>query len=242
MASPVSGRLKGKVVFAAAAIFLVTALVTVNAMHAAAQQSQTAAKETSIQGTWQGTLHVQGQQFRAVVKVSGTDLSNLHVELYSIDQSGQPIPASSASFQDGVFKYAIKLMDSSFEGKMSTDGQSISGTVTQGPTSTPIVLVRATPETEWTIPAPPPKIPAMAANASPSFEVATIKPSKPGEPGRLILMRETRFTTVNTTLADLIKFVYGVQDNQLAGRSGYRPTNLILPPNLTPREFPIRSS
>jgi uncharacterized protein (TIGR03435 family) len=213
MTSPVTLHLRRKLLLATATVFL----VTIGVMHAAARQSQTAAKETSIEGTWQGTLHLQGQQFRAVVRVSGTDLNNLHVELYSIDQSGQPIPASSASFQDGVFKYAIKLMDSSFEGKMSADGQSISGTVTQGPISTPIVLVRATPETEWTIPAPPPKVPPMAANADPSFEVATIKPSKPGEPGKAILMRETRFTTVNTTLADLIKFVYGVQDNQLDG-------------------------
>lgn len=159
-------------------------------------------------------------QVRAVVKVSGADPNNLHVEVYSIDQDGQPSPASSASFQDGVFKYAIQQMDSSFEGKISADGQSISGTVTLGAISTPIVLERATPATAWTIPPPRPKIPPMAADANPAFEVATIKPSKPGR--LFISMGEMRFSTRDTTLADLIKFVYGVQDRQVAGPNWIR--------------------
>ncbi len=219
MASPAIQKLdvSRKLLMALTAVCLLTVPVTVGVMHAAAQQSQVAAKETGIQGTWQGTFHVQGQQFRAVVKVSGTDLSNLHVDLYSIDQSGQPIPATSASFQDGVFKYAIKLMDSSFEGKMSADGQSISGTVTQGPISTAIVLVRATPETAWTIPAPPPKIPPMAANANPSFEVATIKPSPPGRPGKGFTLRGSDIIGINLTLLDMITLAYDVQQSQVVG-------------------------
>lgn len=100
---------------------------------------------------------------------------------------------------------------------MSADGKSISGTWKQGPISLPLVLERATPETEWTIPAPPPKIPAMAANADPSFEVATIKPSKPGQPGKLYTVRGTHFMTVNTTLMDLITVAYDVQQKQVVG-------------------------
>ena len=43
----------------------------------------------------------------------------------------------------------------------------------------PLDLVRATPETAWTIPEPPPPPKIMAADAKPEFEVSTIKPSKP---------------------------------------------------------------
>jgi hypothetical protein len=92
--------LKKKALLTMAATFLVTAPVTRGVMHAAAQQSETAAKETGIQGTWQGTFQVpNGRQLRAVVKISGTAPDDLKVVLYSIDQGGQPVPATSASFE-----------------------------------------------------------------------------------------------------------------------------------------------
>jgi uncharacterized protein (TIGR03435 family) len=57
----------------------------------------------------------------------------------------------------------------------------------------------------------------MDANANPGFEVATIKPSKPGQPGKLFSLRGTHFATLNTTLVDLITFAYDVQQKQIAG-------------------------
>ena len=55
------------------------------------------------------------------------------------------------------FKFAIQTLDVKYEGKMSGDGKSIAGTFTQGAMSTPLLFERATPETEWVIPPPPPK-------------------------------------------------------------------------------------
>jgi uncharacterized protein (TIGR03435 family) len=55
----------------------------------------------------------------------------------------------------------------------------------------------------------------MAANANPVFEVATIKPSKPDTPGKAFMVRGRQFTTVNTTLSDLITFTYGVHARQV---------------------------
>jgi len=210
--------LRREFLLAAATIVLVTAPVTVGVMHADGRQQQTGAKETGIQGIWQGTFHVpNGGQLRSVVKISGTAPDDLTVVMYSIDQGGQPISASSAGFEDGTFKFAIQSIEVSYEGKLSSDGDSISGTWKQGPGALPLVLERATPETEWTIPAAPPKIPAMSADADPSFEVATIKPSKPGVPGKVITMRGTRFIAMNATLADLIAVAYSVQQSQVMG-------------------------
>ncbi|MBV9182624.1 MAG: TIGR03435 family protein [Acidobacteria bacterium] len=79
----------------------------------------------------------------------------------------------------------------------------------------PLVLVRATPATEWAIPEPPPRLPPMAAEANPNFEVATIKPSKPDEPGKMLSVQGSRFKTVNTTTSDLINFAYDVQAKQV---------------------------
>lgn len=215
-----------KLVLSLAAMFVVAVPVTVGVTHAAGRQVQTAPSETGIVGTWQGTLHIpQGQDLRAVEQVTEPTPGNLKVMLYSIDQSGQGIPATSASFQNGVFKYAVEFLDNSFEGKMSADGKSISGTWKQGPLTLQLVLERATPETAWTIPPPPAKIPPMAADANPGFEVATIKPSKPGQPGKAFLVRGVDFSTINTTLSDMIAFAYDVQQKQIVGGPNWISTD-----------------
>jgi uncharacterized protein (TIGR03435 family) len=220
MASPVIQKLdlSRKLLLAAAAVVLVTLPVAVGVMHAAGRQSGATPQAKGIEGTWQGTIHVpNGPQLRTVLKVTGTAPNNLKVVLYSIDQGGQPIPATSASFADGTFKYAIQFIDGSYEGKMSGDGNSISGTWTQGPRNFALVLERATPETAWTIPAPPPKIPAMAVDADPNFEVATVKPSPPGRPGKAFTVRGTHVLTINTSVVDLLQMAYNIQQKQIAG-------------------------
>lgn len=168
-----------------------------------------------VEDTWQGTLHLPQRNLRTVLKVSrGTD-GALAGTMYSIDQGGQPIRASSISFQDGTLKFAVQMLDLTFEGKLSADGKSISATVVQGGQSNPLVLERATPETAWAIPEAPKPIPPMPADAKPVFEVLTIKPSPPEQQGKLFTVRGGSFLTINTTLIDLIKFAYGVQDKQV---------------------------
>jgi len=168
-----------------------------------------------ITGTWQGTLQA-GRDLRTVLKISKAD-GNLKAVLYSIDQGGQGISASSASLQGSTFKMAIEAIGGTYEGKLSADGSSITGTWTQGPNPLPLNLKRATPETAWTIPEPPPRLPPMAADANPVFEVATIKPSKPDTPGKYFRVRGREFSTLNTSLSDLIKFAYGIHARQIVG-------------------------
>ena len=57
----------------------------------------------------------------------------------------------------------------------------------------------------------------MDANASPSFEVATIKPSKPDQQGKAFLVRGRRFRIINMTLSEIIGFAYGVHAKQIIG-------------------------
>ena len=199
-------------------------LIPVFAGANSAAQAPAAAPNHDIVGTWQGTLHIAKNDqhpqidLRIVVKVSKTDTGALKVLNYSIDQGGGEMVATSSSFQDGIFKFAIQAIDGSYEGKISGDGKSIAGNWTQGPEPIALLLERATPETEWTIPPPPVKLPPMAADANPSFEVATVKPSAPDEPGKLFGVRGAHFKTINTTLTDLITFAYGVQQKQVVGQ------------------------
>lgn len=60
----------------------------------------------------------------------------------------------------------------------------------------------------------------MAADASPSFEVATIKPSKATKPG-IRIVPNRRFATENTSLGDLITFAYAIHPKQIVGAPGW---------------------
>ena len=95
--------------------------------------AQTPAQNGGIVGTWQGTLHApNGHNLRTVLKVTKDDKGALHAMFYSIDQSGRGIQTSSVSFDNGTLKFGIDFASLTYEGKMSADGNSISGTSTQG--------------------------------------------------------------------------------------------------------------
>ncbi len=100
---------------------------------------------------------------------------------------------------------------------MNADGNSITGTWTQGPKPLPLNLNRATTETAWVIPEPPAPPKPMAADANPVFEVATIKPSRPEAQGKAFQVKGRQFFTFNTSLIDLITFAYGVHARQITG-------------------------
>jgi hypothetical protein len=107
---------------------------------APAQTAPAPAASAGITGTWQGTLHTpDGHSLRLVLKVTKNDKGALQATGYSIDQGGQAIPATSVSFDGGMLKYAIQFLDLSYEGKVSADGNSISGSSTQGGNSLPLV-------------------------------------------------------------------------------------------------------
>jgi uncharacterized protein (TIGR03435 family) len=169
----------------------------------------------NITGTWQGTLKAGPQELRTVYKISLED-DKLKAVLYSIDQGGQPINASAITQDGSAIKIKIAQINGTYEGKLSADGNTITGTWDQGlGNPLPLNLVRATPETAWTIPdpLPPPKI--MAADAKPSFEVSTIKPAKPGRGFSLLVNRSGMMNTTSTSLSDLIKFAYDVHPRQI---------------------------
>jgi len=178
----------------------------------------TALYAQDITGTWQGTLQpAGGSGLRTVLKIAKADKGGLSATFFSIDQGGQGFPVSSISIEGTTLKYAIVGFDLKYEGKLSADGNSIVGTSTQGGNALPLNFARATPSTTWTIPEPPPQIPAMAADATPQFEVATIKPSNPETQGRGFRVRGREFSTINTTLSSLITFAYGLHPKQIVG-------------------------
>ena len=166
-------------------------------------------------GTWQGTLKGGPRELRIVIKISVGADDKFKAELYSIDQQSPAIAASQITRDGSALKMTVAAIGGNYEGKLNADGNSITGTWTQG-VPQPLNLVRATPETAWAIPDPPPP-PKPMANANPSFEVATIKPSRPEERFSLLVNRSGMMNTTSTSLSDLIKFAYGVHPKQITG-------------------------
>jgi uncharacterized protein (TIGR03435 family) len=192
---------------------LIICLIVFAAASGAVLQAQ------DIAGTWQGTLQPpNGPALRIVMQIS-KDGQNVKAVMNSIDQPAPPFTAAATTFQNSVLKIAVPAIGGSYEGRMNGDGNSISGTWTQG-AAMALNLTRATPQTAWAIPEPPPPPKPMAADANLAFEVATIKPANPETRGQSILVGRggsNLFTTTNTTLNDLITFAYGIHVRQIVG-------------------------
>jgi len=184
----------------------ITALTAAGALHA-----------QNINATWQGTLKAGPQELRVVVKISVDDKDKLKADFYSIDQRTPAIPASSVTRDGSAIKMLIPALNGTYEGRLSSDGNTMTGTWTQGGPTMPLVLTRATPETAWTIPDPPPPPKTMAADAKPSFEVATIKPSRPEARFSLLVNRSGMLNTTDTSVSDLLKFAYDLHPRQITG-------------------------
>jgi uncharacterized protein (TIGR03435 family) len=167
-----------------------------------------------LTGNWQGTLQAGPQKVRIVFQIA-LENDKLKATLYTVDRPSPPIATTIA--RDGSkVKITIPGLNGTYEGKLSGDGNSIEGTWTQG---APLVLnlARATRETAWEIPEPPPPPVRMAANANPAFEVASIKPSDPARPGQVIALRGAEIVITNTPVHGLINLAYWLHPKQLTG-------------------------
>jgi Protein of unknown function (DUF3738) len=167
----------------------------------------------TVVGTWQGTLP-EGQSPRIVLKITKAEDGTLHGMLVFIDRGATGAPLLSVSFVPPDLSVAIA--DISYRGKLSADGKSVNGIWTRDKQTYPLVLVLATPDTLWTYSGPVAAAP-MSATSDPSFEVATIKPSRPDAKDRSFSNRTRQFQARDHTVAELIKFAYQVRDRQIDG-------------------------
>jgi len=178
-----------------------------------------------VVGTWQGTLHGD-KDSRIVLKVSKADTGGLSGNIYSIDEGGQAMLATSLAVQGSTFKFAVAALHGTYEGKLDTvAGTSITGMwIREGSTPLPLDLTLANDTSAWAIPEPPAPSSPMAAGANPAFEVATIKPAAPDSTGLGVRANGRTFSTRNTTLKYLITFAYDLHADQVSGGPGWLDT------------------
>ena len=185
-------------------------ILALSALAAAALHAQ------AITGNWQGTLKTPARDLRIVIKLALDD-DKLKGTFYSIDQQSPAIPSSAVTRDGSNLKMTYSAIGVTYEGKLSQDANSITGTFTQGGMPTPLNLARATPETAWAIPEPPPPPRQMPRDAKPVFEISTVKPTKPDVGFSIRVAPSGMFTTTGTPLSDLIIFAYGIQRRQISG-------------------------
>ena len=182
-----------------------------------------------LAGTWQGTLSTPATQVRLVLKITRAADGKFEGQLISIDQGAQPRTMSQISVDGRVVKWKVDALSATYEGTFTADGNTINGAVTQtgAPQAAPqpLNLVRATPQTAWTIPeaAAPPT--PMNAAADPGIEVATVKPMPVETQGRGIGWRGATLTVNNYTLLNAITFAYDVHEQQVSGGPAWMSTD-----------------
>ena len=103
-----------------------------NTMGAVQVTAQAPLQKDNIAGTWQGTAHVPGSRdLRFVLKIAKDGQGTLSATLYSIDQKEKPMAADAVRFAGGTLRFVNQFPGLTYEGTISADGNSISGTVTQ---------------------------------------------------------------------------------------------------------------
>ena len=143
---------------------LMLLVVTLTILAGASLQAQ------DIAGTWQGTLQA-GKGLRTVLKITKTDDGGWSAMFYSIDQGPDGMAIPSISLQESTVKFSMPAINGSYEGKLSSDGASITGTWTQNNSSHPLDLQRATKETEWKADSSPHSVQFVVVDTNIKLEV-----------------------------------------------------------------------
>jgi hypothetical protein len=102
-----------------------------------------------ITGNWQGTLIIpQGRPLRIVLQFTRDDSGTRNATFHSIDQGTERFRADSITMEDPTVKFVLRFVQGSYEGKLSADGNSITGTWIQG-SPLPLNFQKATKATAW---------------------------------------------------------------------------------------------
>ena len=120
-----------------------------------------ASKPSPVDGFWLGTLQVPGQSLRIQLTVRSDPAGQEFCTLDSLDQGAYGLACANVAWSGNDLSLEVPQVQGHWRGKLSGDGQMLSGTWTQG-VSWPLILQR---QMKVQLPPPPPKIsydPAIA--------------------------------------------------------------------------------
>lgn len=171
-----------------------------------------------LTGTWQGTVRNPDtkQELRTVIKIASSKGNPILGDFYSIDQTYLVFP-TTITVQGSTVKMNIPGIAATYEGKLSPEGNRMTGTVKGFSVPTPWNMARISDAEAWAIPKPPTPPRPMAADADPAFEVATIKPSNPDTRQGGSRAQDSNIAIQYVTVAALFRQVYEMHPNQVIG-------------------------
>ncbi|MFP5237088.1 MAG: alpha/beta hydrolase family protein [Acidobacteriota bacterium] len=117
------------------------ALNFTRAVKAEAKPEAKPAAPTDADGTWLGTLDLGGMKLRVMFKITNTT-DGLKGQMQSPDQGSGWMPVTSVTRKDDVITIDMKTVGATFQGKLSADKQSITGTFTQMENEHPLTMKR----------------------------------------------------------------------------------------------------
>jgi non-heme chloroperoxidase len=135
------------------------------------------AQAQDISGTWQGTM--QDRRVFKVTKAAG----GYHAEMYLAHDIGGTVngnPISHVTVTKGDVRFETDRKYGIFEGKLSADGNTITGSWTNTAGSQPLVLTRATKATAWKLDSSPHK--TMMVEAAPGVKIEVLDWGGTGTP------------------------------------------------------------
>ncbi len=94
----------------------------------------------NLEGSWLGTLDVGSAKLRLVFRFSPNSDGGWKAVLVSVDQGGQEIPADNVVLENRKVTVPVSLIGGSFEGSLSDDNKTITGSWKQSGVTLPLSI------------------------------------------------------------------------------------------------------
>jgi non-heme chloroperoxidase len=135
-----------------------------------------------ITGSWQGTITTpQGTPHRIILRVIHGDSVAFKARIYSIDQDFTGDWADSIAVQDSTVRFKVGMLELAYEGKLSADGQTITGTWRQGGATT-FTFQKTTRAAAWPLPPDPSPHTVQLVTVEPGVQLEVLNWGGTGRP------------------------------------------------------------
>jgi D-alanyl-D-alanine-carboxypeptidase/D-alanyl-D-alanine-endopeptidase len=121
-----------------------------------------AEKPSRVDGIWLGTLQAGGSSLRIQLHVKSDNSRKEYCSLDSLDQHAMGLDCAAVTFSGDDFAYDVPVVKGHFAGKVSADGNTLTGTWSQNNNDLPLALTRQKEEITAK-PVPPPTFDAAMA-------------------------------------------------------------------------------
>ena len=121
-----------------------------------------AAKPSQVDGIWLGTLQAGGSSLRVQLHVKSDSSGQEFCTLDSLDQHVMGLDCAKVALSGGNFTFDIPGVGGHYEGKLSADGNTLTGTWSQNDNPLSLTLTRQATEIAVKPPPPPRYDPAIA--------------------------------------------------------------------------------